>query len=134
MSKLKLFVFEDGAECANFDAEGKDELLIELSSGKEIPVSLGTHIKVARGGSVCFNTARFEDGVYPLSLFIGGRAVTLGHIEIKNGILSLLPPTADFIRELSLRERRLCERVELLEERLLSLDERVNGTPLFKLT
>ena len=131
MSRLRLQIFEGGAECTRFDAEGSEELSLELSHSGEIPVSLGTHIRVAKGGSCKFRTAHLPDGIYPVSLFIAGRAVTVGIIEKKNGILSLASPTPDYIRELSLREYRLEERVSSLEETVRGLSERINGTRLF---
>ena len=131
VSKLKLQIFEGGAECVFFDAEGSEELTLELSRFGEVPVSLGTHIRVAKGGFCKFTTAHLSDGIYPVSLFIAGRAVTAGIIEKKNGILSLASPTPDYVRELSLREYRLEERVSSLEETVRVLSERINGTRLF---
>ncbi len=131
MSRLRLQIFEGGAECAFFDAEGSAELSLELSHSGEIPVSLGTHIRVAKGGFCKFTTAHLSDGIYPVSLFIAGRAVTVGIMEKRNGILSLASPTPDYIRELSLREYRLEERVSSLEETVRVLSERINGTRLF---
>ena len=132
VSRLKIEIFEDCAECSGFSPEGADEIILELSEKGEIPVSFGTHIKVARGGSLRFETSPLPDGVYPVSLFVNGGAHTVAELEKRHGILSLLPPKDDFIREVSVRERQLSRRVERLEESLRLLAERMNGTPLFK--
>jgi hypothetical protein len=132
VSRLKIEIFEDCAECSGFSPEGADEIILELSEKGEIPVSFGTHIKVARGGSLRFQTSLLPDGIYPVSLFVNGGAHTVAELEKRHGILSLLPPKDDFIREVSVRERQLARRVERLEESLRLLLERMNGTPLFK--
>ena len=87
---------------------------------------------VGMAGSLRFETSPLPDGVYPVSLFVNGGAHTVAELEKCCGILSLLPPKDDFIREVSVRERKLSRRVERLEESLRLLAERMNGTPLFK--
>ena len=133
MSKISLLIFGDTAECLPLEEDGASELTVELSEVREIPISLGAHIKVARDGAARFVTSRLEDGKYPLSLFLRGRACTVGHIEKRAGIISLLPHSHGYITDISLRERRLEKRVESLEETVKSLGERINGKPLFGL-
>lgn len=96
-------------------------------------ISIGDVTEKFKGKSITPDLRRLEDGEYTPYLILPEVTVTLPGLKKKHGIIAPIDPSIEQIREISLRERKLCLEVEDLKSRLNEISKKVYGSNLFEI-
>lgn len=134
MSKIKIECFENEAELVSFTQDGERTVQLDLSGEYDGYISIGRLTARVKGAVCAIDIRSLEDGEYTPHLILQGRTVDLPRIKKQFGIITPIEPELPYAMAISLRERKLAERVTRLEERLEELITKVEGTRLFSLT
>ena len=133
MSKIVIECFGDEAQLITFTRDGEPNLVIELGEEYDGYISMGNCGARIKGASCALDTRRLADGEYTPRLILDEGTILLPGLIKQHGIISPKEPDVDYIRALSLRERRLNARVDTLENELKEIKNKVMGTRLFEL-
>ncbi len=131
MSKINIELFGNDAELVSFDGEEGGTLSFEFPTLYDGYISLANQTARITGRECTVSTVNIENGEYIPHLILTDRTIDLPKIRVLHGVISPVEPDRSHITRLSLRERRLCERVYSLEKRLDELTKKVTGSSLF---
>ena len=131
MSKIKLERFGDECELIGFDKceDGYITFLfIELTDGF---ISIGHVVSRVVSGVCRFDARLIPNGVHEPRLILTDRVILLPKIIKSAHSVVAADCDSEYVREISLRERRLSERVKELESEIEKLRERIYGSRIF---
>ncbi|MBO7195842.1 MAG: hypothetical protein J6V80_00735 [Clostridia bacterium] len=131
MSKIRIECFGNEAELISFSQDGERTLQIDLGGEYDGYISIGRLTSRIKGASCSMDMRGLEDGEYTPRLIVADMTVDLPKIQKQYGIITPTEPELPYTLALSLRERRLRERVDRLEKRLEELTKRIEGERLF---
>ena len=131
MSKITIELFDLKAEMVSFTDDGDYSLSFDFSDELDGYICLGKNTLKIKGRECVVNARHLEDGEYLPRLLLPTGSIDLPKIKVCCGIVAPTDEGASFVRELSLRERRLEERVYRLERQLDELNNKIVGGRLF---
>ena len=131
MNVVKYELFDNAAEAVSFRKGKSNTLRIELSEDLDGFVTVGNVTVRLRGGIAMTDLRLIDDGDNSPILILKDRRQTLPGISKRGRMLELADCGAEYLRDLSMRERELSKRVLKLEEALDKLSSAVFGTTLF---
>ena len=131
MKRIEYEIFESAGEIVAFKDGGGNIAEISFNGVTEGYVTLGNATHKITDGVTTVNISTLPDGKLSPILMGNGTFIPLPAL-FKDGTM-LCPVAADdrYIREISLRERRLEERLVKVESRLSELEGRVFSTKIF---
>ena len=131
MSKIKYEIFDKEAEILEYVSEDSDTLELCFKEKYEGLLSIDGIVSRVIDGKCSFNAKLIDFGKHEPILVLKDGAITLPAIIKSQRRITLSECTDDYTRRISLRERRLCQRVEALEKELSSLRSLINTTTIF---
>lgn len=131
MNKISLEIFENEAECISFEGDGSGGLIFELSEPLNALLSIDGIVKPLTDGRCTLDLRLLTDGEHEPHLLYAKRKIALPRLTKRASKIRLADCGADFIRRVSLRERRLAERVKELETKLIEVCDKVFGATIF---
>ncbi len=131
MSRIKIEIFGNEAECLLFEADRSEEIKFEFTEPCDGYLSIDGIVKIVSHGECVFDKRFICEGEYEPVLILKNDRIRLPGIKKVGRSLRLAECGSDFVRRISLRERRLAERVRSLEERLEVIAKSVYGSTLF---
>ncbi len=131
MSKIKYEIFDTDAEVIEF-ADGKsDALEISFTEKTEGLISLSGSVTRLTDGRCTVDTGRLAVGTHTPILVKENGVIKLPSLVKSERSLTLSSYGDGNIRDLSIRERRLSSRVDMLEKRLSELEKKLDTTTIF---
>lgn len=131
MNRIKLEIFGSEAECLIFESDGSEGIKFEFTEPHDGFISIDGIVKILASGECVFDSRLLSDGEYEPTLILKREQIKLPKIKKAGKRIRLAECGSDFVRRISLRERRLAERVKSLEERLEVISKSVYGSTLF---
>lgn len=131
MSKLMIECFDIGSEVLSFSEEKSRFITICFAKEQEGYVCIGSISAKIEGNKCLLDISRLPDGEYTPKLVQKEMSRALPPIKKENGIVRPIDYGAEYIRELSIRERRLSERIDHLSDRLEEISKKVYGSSIF---
>ena len=131
MSKIIIECFGKEAELISFSQNGDQAVVLEFTEEYDGYISLDSITARIKGSSCALDTRRLGDGEYTPRLILSDRTVDLPRLKKQLGTISPMEPERPYVVALSLRERKLCQRVDLLEKRLEEISKKICGSGLF---
>ena len=131
MSKISLELFGRDCEIVSFEYKKNSMLLFEFTEELDGYILLGRHTARLKGRGCAVDVRDLEDGEHIPRLILEDATVDLPKIKNENGIIIPTERGIAEIGDISLRERRLCRRVNELEARLDELSKKVFGAKIF---
>ena len=131
MSKIVFELFGSDAELVSFHADGSMGVDFIFNTPYEGFLSVGGIVARVTGGRCHFNLRLVDDGEHSVTLLSSHGSIKLPSIIKRSKEMRLADCDTGFIRSLSLRQRRLEERVKALEDRILSAEESIHKTTIF---
>ena len=131
MSKIKYEFFDGEAEICAFKEDGTNIAEFIFPEGCEGFLSIDSVVVKVNSGRAEFDLRYLEDGAYSPALVRKNGRIILPKIKKAGKTLSICEHTDEYVRGVSLRERRLAERVKQLEEEIALLRKSVFGTTIF---
>ena len=131
MNVIKYELFDNAAEAVSFKKGKSNTLRIELSEELDGFVTIGNVTVRLRSGIATLDLRLIDDGDHnPILILKNGRQALPG-ISKHGRSLELADCGAEYLRDLSMRERELSKRVLKLEESIEKLSTAIFGTTLF---
>ena len=131
MSKMQIECFKDGSEVTSFSRESGRFLTLSFNKSYNGFVTVGNVSARIVGSECTLDLSRLDDGIYAPKLVLCDEAISLPKIKKENGIILPCEHDLSSLREISLRERRLSQRVDALSEKIEKIYEKVFGTSIF---
>ncbi len=131
MSKINIQLFGRESELVSYKQDGEPMLIFEFTEEVDGYISLGPSTSRIKGKSCPVDLRRLTDGEHIPHLILPEATLDLPRVIKQHGIISPKEPEISFLSKLSLRERRLSERVERLEGELEKIQKKVMGASLF---
>lgn len=131
MSKICLELFGSDCEVTSFEYKKEGVLVFEFTDALDGYIQLGSHAARFAGNLCTVKLDGLTEGEHTPHLILEGATVDLPKIKNRGGVISLTEHTLNEIGDISLRERRLCRRVNELEKRLEEISNKVFGTTIF---
>jgi hypothetical protein len=129
MSKIYIELYDNGAEITAVREGEKNRSELIFDPVCDGFVSIGGIAARVVGGHCSFDTRLIDDGeVTPMLIEKDKRRILP---RMKKNSSSLLPAEPEYARQISLRERKLEEKVKALEIQVQELVAKVYGTKLF---
>ncbi|MBR5144656.1 MAG: hypothetical protein IKW53_06360 [Clostridia bacterium] len=134
MSKINIELFGRESELVAFSQDGIKSLVIEFNEELDGYVALGKVTARIRGRGCAIDLRNLPDGEYTPHLILSDKTLDLPEVRLHCGIITPSEPEVAYTTRLSLRERRLRERVDMLEKRLDEITKRITGSSIFGTT
>ena len=131
MSKISLELFGRDCEVTAFEYMKDGMLVFEFAEELDGYIQLGRHAVRFKGKKCAVNVRDLEGGEHIPRLILTDATVDLPRLVNENGAIYPAECSVSEIGGLSLRERRLCRRVNELEARLDEISKKVFGTTIF---
>lgn len=131
MNKMRLEIFDGEAECVHFESDGDEGILFEISELIDGLVSIDGVVKLVNSGRCVFDARLLPDGVHEPYLLAGKKRIPLPKIKKQARKIRLADFDSEYVMRISLRERRLAERVRALEGEIEKLSEKIYGSTVF---
>ena len=131
MGKIILELFDREPEIISYEYKKEDFLCFEFTEKLSGYVQLDKRIEKLNGNSCLIDVRELPVGEHTPRLILEDITLDLPSLINENGAIYPSPHTLEEIGCLSLRERRLCRRVNELEERLTKIENKVFGTSIF---
>ena len=127
MSKVKYEFFGTDAEISAFTPDGDGRLTLCFPAGTEGYLSIDGVVVKITDATAHLDLRYVSDGEFRPILVLRHGRISLPTLKKAGKHVKICDPTPDYIRELSLRERRLSERVSELEAELCRIHESIYG-------
>ena len=131
MSKIKLELFDKNVEITSFEYEKEYDLHFEFATDTKGYIILDGRCGQIHGKSCCVDVRELSEGEHIPRLILEEATVDLPKIINEHGLIYPSEHTLGEIGEISLRERRLCRRINELEEKFEQISKKVYGTTIF---
>ena len=126
MSRIKYELFGNEAEVCEFESDSSFILLIVFKHPYEGLISIEGVVSRVNFGHCRFDSRLIDQGEHTPVLILTDRTVRLPKIVKAYGKISPASCTDEYTRSLSIRERRLCQRVEALERKLEAMESQIS--------
>lgn len=126
MSRIKYELFGEEAEVCEFEDDSSSVLFIGFKHPYDGLISIEGVVSRVDFGKCRFDSRLVDQGEHTPILILADRTVRLPKIVKAYGKIALASCTDEYTRNLSLRERRLCERVEALERKLEAMESKIS--------
>ncbi len=130
MNKIKYEIFEGDAEVTAFSQGKKPYVEFSFTEPYDGFISIDEIVAEVTGGVALLDLRLIPDGEFCPVLILQRGRIVLPKVKKSAKRFCLCDCEADYIRKISLRERRLSERVEILERELEELKKSVYGTKI----
>ena len=131
MSRIEIECFDNEAEIVGLVIDGRRILTIKFNNAYDGFLSIGAYAVRLIGDECSVDISSIEDGVYQPKLILCDKVIPLPQIKKENGIIMPTEYDLSYLRELSIRERRLCQRIDRLEKKTEEIYKKVFGTKIF---
>ena len=131
MKRMEFEAFDRCAEMLSFTDGGGGCVELVFNNLTEGFLELNGISHRVTEGRVTLNITLLPEGELTPILTANGRVITLPTLYKDGQMLRPTEPSNDYVRELSLRERRLKARVISLEARIEALEKSVFSTKIF---
>ena len=131
MGKISLELFDKCCEIISFEYKKDYVLVFRFDRELDGYVHLGNHATRLKGRSCAVDIRDLAEGEHIPRLILEDMTIDLPRITNKNGIIAPKEHQTEEIGDVSLRERRLCRRVDELEARLDEITKKVFGSKIF---
>lgn len=131
MSKISIEIFGKDCETVTYKQDGEPMLIFEFADELDGYIALGSATARIKGRSCAVDLRRLKDGEYIPHLVLMDSTLDLPTVIKQHGIIAIKEPEISYLTRLSLRERRLGERVERLERAIENIEKKVMGQSLF---
>ena len=131
MNVLTYEVFDSCAELAKCELHGGYDLKMVFNTIGEGFIKIGSHTARIASGECNLDLRLVDDGEFEPLVITRERTLKLPKIKKHAKQIDLCGAEIGFVLELSLRERRLEEKVKALEEDILRLRELIIGKSIF---
>ena len=131
MGKINLELFGRDCEILSYEYKKADFLRFEFTEELSGYIQLGKSTARINGKTCDVDVRELPAGEHTPRLILEDMTIDLPRLKNEYGSIYPLKHTVEEIGELSLRERRLCRRVNELEARLEEISEKVFGTTIF---
>lgn len=131
MTRLVIGIFDGEAELIKYEREGGHEMEITFSEPYDGFITFGELTVRVKEGKSLLDVRLLDDGEYTPFLILKDCRRRLPRLAKRSRALEPIDPDSDFIREVSLRERKLSKRVAELEAQIEKISKSVYGTTLF---
>ena len=131
MSKINLELFGRNSEILSFEYKKENYLRFEFTEDICGYINLGRVTARLIDGKCAVDVQNLECGDHIPRLILTDMTIDLPAIRNENGAIYPREHNLQEIGELSLRERRLCRRVNELEKRLEEISKKVFGSKIF---
>ena len=131
MGKITLELFGRDCEIISYEYKKDDILCFEFTEELSGYIQLDNRVEKLNGKSCLINIRELPVGEHTPRLILEDMTLDLPSLTNENGAIYPSPHTVEEIGSLSLRERRLCRRVNELEGRLEKIENKVFGARIF---
>ena len=131
MSSLKVAIFDNVCEVLSFKSDDSPVFSIECDKTLNGYLGIGDLTCELTDGRACLNIRPLSDGKYLPKIVTKCFELALPGLTKRYNTITLAECDSDFVRELSLRERKLEAEVTEIKEKLLALSESVYGAKIF---
>ena len=131
MNRIAYEFFDGAAEITLFESGGSDEAEFSFPDSAEGLLSIGDIVGRVHGGVCRLDLRLIENGSYEPVLILKGGCVKLPTLEKSGRRIRPTDCTEKFVRDISLRERRLAMRVCALERELERICSKIYDTTIF---
>ena len=131
MGKISLELFDEGCEMLSFEYKKDSTLTFEFTEELDGYISLGSHSARLKGSCCSVEVRDLIDGEHKPRLILRDRTVDLPLVVNENGAIYPRERSVTEIGDISLRERRLKRRLDMMEAELIELKNKVFGTKIF---
>jgi len=131
MNKFSIGIFDGEAELLDYNGGSGNEAEISFSEPYDGFITFGCITARVKDGKSTIDVRLLDDGECVPELILKESRHKLPRLVKRSRILEPADPDSNFIRRVSLRERRLSERVAELEAQIEKISKSVYGTPLF---
>ena len=134
MSKITIELFGRESELVAFSQDGRKSLVINFNDALDGYVALGRVTARIKGTECAIDLRNLADGSYTPHLILSDKTIDLPEVRLHCGIITPSEPEVAYTTRLSLRERRLSHRVDMLEKRLDEITKRITCSSIFGTT
>ena len=131
MGKIVLELFDRDCEMVSYEYKKENTLTFEFTEAMEGYIQLDGSITRLIGKSCAVNVRELKDGEHTPRLILENMTLDLPKIIKENGVISPAEHSLGEIGDISLRERRLLERVKKLESHVEEISKKVFGSKIF---
>lgn len=131
MSKIQIECYENDSEISDLTPDGSRLLTLNFNIGYNGYLSIGGICQRIMGRECTVDVSKLSDGLYTPKILLCDKTVILPTLSIKNGRVSAGEYDSDYVRELSLREKRLSQKLSQMERELEKIKEKVFGSSIF---
>ncbi len=131
MSKIRYEIFGQDAEITEFLKEDSDILEVTFNRNFEGLLSVDGVVSRVIDGKCNFDIRLIDNGKHQPVLVIKNGIIKLPEIMKSSKRVTLAECSDEYTRAISIRERRLCLRVEALEKELAGILTKLNTTIIF---
>ena len=130
MNRISYEIFKEDAEITFFEGASDEIAEFSFSEVEEGLLSIGGIVARVSGGKCRLDLRLIENGSYEPVLILQSKVVRLPRITKSGRKLKPFECTDEFVRSISLRERRLALRVVALEKELKELSSKIYDTTI----
>ena len=130
MNRIAYEIFGETAEITRFESSSCDTVEFLFSESVEGLLSIGGIVGRVYDGVCRLDLRLIDNGAYEPTLILKRGAVKLPCIEKSGRKIRLSDCTDDFVRQISLRERRLAMRVYALEKEIEKISSKIYDTTI----
>ena len=130
MAKITYEIFDSEAEITEFIPDSGVTLELFVKDRSEGFITFGHHTLRLTGGRASIDVRLLDDGSFTPVLIEKSSRTPLPSVIKQGKRISVSYCDEDFVRALSIRERRLCRRVKELEEAIAALKGSVYGSTI----
>lgn len=131
MNKIKIELFEGDAEILSFESDGSDAVKFSFTESYNGFLSIDSIVSHVVEGECTVDLRLISSGEFAPILILEGGSINLPGIVKVGKKLRLSECDPDFIRRISIRERRLAKRVKTLESEVEKLKESIYKNTIF---
>ena len=130
MNKIAYEFFDGAAEITLFEAASSDTVEFSFPDSTEGLLSIGGIVGRVHDGVCRLDMRLIENGSYEPVLILKGGCINLPRLEKSGRKIRLSDCTEEFVRAISIRERRLSMRVRALERELEKISSKIYDTTI----
>lgn len=131
MSKLKIEIYQNEAEAVSFEPDERESLLLSVFPACDGFISIDGVSKRVKEGECVFDLRLLGSGKHTPVLILQDKSINLPTLIKIGKRLTLADCSGDYVRALSIRERRLETRVAELEARVKKISDSISKNTIF---
>lgn len=131
MNKLKIEIYQNEAEAVIFESDECESLYLSILPVCDGFISIDGVSKRVKEGECVFDLRLLGSGKYTPVLILCDKSINLPTLIKSGKKLTLADCSGDYVRALSVRERRLEARVAELEATVQKISESISKNTIF---